>query len=289
MSARRARAWLALGAAAGLALAALELLRVEGAGLPSGAVAVVNGTPIRRETWERALAGLAADRRNPVGPEERRHALDRLVDEELLVQRGLELGLARLDRRVRSNLVHAVIDAVLADASGYAPSAPEVEAFYAENADYFAAPGRLHVRQVLVRSDGDRSDRDALDRAREATARVRAGETIPAVAGELGDPELPPLPDGPLPPAKLREYLGPTALRAVLALEPGGVSEPVRSNAGWHVLQLVAREPRRTPSLPEIEDEVRAEMRRRAGDRALRDYLDALRRDADVRVADPLP
>ena len=92
-----------------------------------------------------------------------------------------------------------------------------------------------------------------------------------------------------LPAQKLREYLGPTATRIALELEPGAVSDPVRSAMGRRVLQLVARRAGRVPLLSEIEDEVRAELRRRAGDRALRDYLDELRERADVRIVSELP
>jgi parvulin-like peptidyl-prolyl isomerase len=67
------------------------------------------------------------------------------------------------------------------------------------------------------------------------------------------------------------------------------VSHPVRSGTGYHLLQLVEREPSRTPDLSEIEDQVRAEWLRRAGDRALREYLDALRDQAEIVVAPQLP
>ena len=74
-----------------------------------------------------------------------------------------------------------------------------------------------------------------------------------------------------------------------MALEPGGVSDPARSATGYHVLQLVDREEGRVPLLEEIEKEVRAELRRRAGDVALREYLDELRERADVRTVKTLP
>jgi hypothetical protein len=63
----------------------------------------------------------------------------------------------------------------------------------------------------------------------------------------------------------------------------------VRSNAGYHVLVGLAREPGNVPPLDEIREPLRAEMRRRAGDTALRTYLDDLRRRADVRTVDALP
>ncbi len=120
-------------------------------------------------------------------------------------------------------------------------------------------------------------------------ARLRAGEPIAAVDADLGDPQIAPVPDDLLPPTKLREYLGPSATQAALEIEVGGTGAPLQSPAGWHVLQVQERGLAATPPLSEIRDEVRVEMRRRAGDRALREYLDELRERADVRIAPGLP
>jgi len=212
-----------------------------------------------------------------------------MIEEELLVQRGLELGLARYDRRVRSDLVSAVIAAVASDAEVQEPSEAELKEFYAEQSDFFTQPGRLRVRQIFFKAPArDRgTDREtaAAERAAEARERLERGEDLESVRRSLGDREILEVPDALLPAAKLREYLGPTAVRRALDLEVGAVSEPVRSGTGLHVLQLVAREPDRTPPYAELAPQVRAEWRRRAGDRALRSYLDEMRRRADVEVA----
>jgi parvulin-like peptidyl-prolyl isomerase len=288
---RRPQLLLGAGATVGLACAVIALL---GRGavrdrLPGDTVALVNGVAVRRETYERAVAALAADRLNPIGPEERRFVLERLIDEELLVQRGLELGLARHDRRVRAEVIAAVLSSIVAESAEGDPEVAEVAAFYAEHRDYFTRPGRLHVRQVLIRADGNGDTAGAQGRAAEAVQRLRAGEPFLAVQAALGDAETAVLPDGPIPVTTLREYLGPTVTRATLDLGPGEVSAPIRSAAGLHVVQMVAREPEETPPLSEIETEVRAEVRRRTGDRALRQYLDGLRRTADVRTREDLP
>jgi peptidyl-prolyl cis-trans isomerase SurA len=140
-----------------------------------------------------------------------------------------------------------------------------------------------------VRADGTRDAADAFARAREATERLRAGEPVEGVARTLGDRDVAAPPDALLTPTKLREYLGPTPARAALELEAGQVSDPVRAPDGFHVIQVVEREASAVPPLADIEAEVRAEMRRREGDRALRAYLDRLRADADVRVVETLP
>ena len=289
---RRARVLLGLGAALGLALAAAGILHGDAAApaaLPDDAVAAVNGTLVRREAYERALQALAADRRDPIGDPERQHVLDRLVDEELLVQRALELGLAQSDRRVRGDLVTAVIQAVVSQSEDQEPDDAAVAAFYAEQRDYFARSGRLRVRQIWVRGPPARDEAQARARAQEVVTRLRAGEPFAAVDAALGDRPVAPLPSDPLPAAKLREYLGPTATRAAQQLAPGEVSEALPASAGFQVLQLVALEPGEAPPLDEIREEVRAELRRRAGDLALRDYLAELRERADLKLAPVLP
>jgi len=282
---------LAIGAGAGVALAATGLVAssvTRGRGLPPGAVARVNGALVRGDDYARSLDALERDRRAGREPADRRLVLDRLIDEELLVQRGLELGLARQDARVRRDLTAAVIDAVVTEHEDGTPSDAELEAFYQRERDFFARPGRLRVRQLWCRADTAADAPSAEARARAAAASLRAGEDFAGVRTRLGDPEIAPLPDALLSPAKLLDHLGPTALRAALELEAGAVSDPVRSATGYHVLQVVEREAEWVPPREEIADEVVAEYRRRRGERALRAYLDGLRARADVETAPSL-
>jgi len=288
----RALLLLAAGAALGIVLAAAGLVghaRGLGDSLPSDAVAVVNGQVIRTEDYERVVGALTQDRRDGLADGDRRRVVDRLIDEELLLQRGLELGMARSDSRVRKDLTFAVIDSVMADVGDTQPSEARLRAFYDKRRDFFAGPGRLRVRQIFCRTPTNADAPMALDRAQQAVRRVRAGEDFDAVKRALGDPELAPLPDAPLPPTKLTDYLGPTAARTAAGLKRGAISDPVRSSTGYHVLQLLDREAGPAPSLDEIKPQVLAEYRRRAGDRALRKYLDDLRSRADVAVRQKLP
>ena len=282
---------LAIGAGAGVALAATGLVAssvTRGRGLPPGAVARVNGALVRGDDYARSLDALERDRRAGREPADRRLVLGRLIDEELLVQRGLELGLARQDARVRRDLTAAVIDAVVTEHEEDRPPDAELEAFYRRERDFFARPGRLRVRQLWCRADTAADAPSAEARARAAAASLRAGEDFAGVRARLGDPEIAPLPDALLSPAKLLDHLGPTALRAALELEAGAVSDPVRSATGYHVLQVIEREAEWVPPREEVADEVVAEYRRRRGERALRAYLDGLRARAEVEIAPAL-
>ncbi len=287
-SRRRPVVLLILGAALGALLAAAGLSSPGPTALPPGVVALVNGAPIREEDYLSAIDGVDADRREASRDADRAHVLDRLIDEELLVQRGLALDLARQDRRVRADLTQTVIDGVVTQAGETEPSDTELQAFFDAERAFFAGPGRLRVRQVFVRTTAP-SDPAALARADQAAQRLRAGEAFAAVQSALGDTPLAPVPDAALPPAKLRDYLGPTALRAALELDGAEVSDPIRSGSGYHVLQVVERQPDAVPALADIRPQVLAEVRRRAGEAALRAYLDGLRGDAAVVVREPLP
>jgi parvulin-like peptidyl-prolyl isomerase len=281
---RRALWLLTAGAVLGLVLAMAGLLgsREPGLTLPGSAVARVNDAVIRRDDYQRLLAGVERDTKEPVTDAVRTRVLDRLIEEELLVQRALELGLARADRRVRADLVSAMITSVTANAEEREPDADELRDFYAEERDFFTQPGRLRVRQIFFRVRDFSQDAEAAARAARASEKLRAGEAFAEVVRALGDEEVAPLPQALLPPQKLLEYLGPTALRAALALGPGDVSDPVRSGTGYHVLQLVESEPSRVADFDEIEALVRVEWTRRTGERALREYLDDLRARAEI-------
>jgi parvulin-like peptidyl-prolyl isomerase len=282
---------LVAGAALGIGLAVASLLDLGGAAaeLPASDVARVNGVPIRSADYLRAVAALASDRRGELSDEDKRHILDRLIDEELLVQYGVDLGLMRSDRRVRGDLVTTVLAAQVASVEGLEPSPQEVERFYAANRDFFATPGRLRVGAIWF-GDGAAKDRAAaLRRAGEAVAALRGGESLAAVRERLGDPQVAPIPDALLPPAKVREYAGPSVARALRDLSVGEVGDPIEVGGGVYVVVLREAEPGGAPPLAEIEPQVRAEMQRRAGDDAVRDTLERLRADADVRVRDKLP
>jgi parvulin-like peptidyl-prolyl isomerase len=260
-----------------------------GASLPDGVIASVNGSLIRQDDWARLVEGVESDTREPASPELRRRVLDRMIDEELLVQRAVELGLVETDRRVRADLTQAMIQSIVVETEDEEPDPGELRTFFQEEAAFFTQPGRVRAAQVFFRVRSVADEEATAARAQEAHSRLVAGQPLAEVRDELGDEEVSPLPDAMLPPAKLREYVGPTALRAVMELEPGAVSEPVRSGTGYHVFVLVDREEPALPPFDAVAKHVRAEWIRRAGDRALRGYLDNLRDDAAVVTVDALP
>lgn len=282
----RARWLLVAGCTAGIALAALGLVR--GASLPaealaSGEAARVNGVPIRSAVLERAVGALAADKREPLAAADRARALDRLVEEELLVQRALEIGLAQSEPSVRGALVQAMVDSVVAEVESREPDPAQLRRFYEENRSYFGAGERLRVERLVFRPGTRSADPGA--RAREAQRALSAGEPLEAVAERLADEPLLPLPGGLLPAPKLREYLGPDLVDVLLAAPDARWLDPLEGAEGVQLLRVLERRAAGDAAFEEVAPQVEAEWRRRESDRALRSYLDRLRADAEIVLA----
>ena len=281
--------WLLLaGAGFGLALASLGLLedRRDTVPLPSEAAARVGERLIRHVDYQRVVAGVASDLRSPTDDAMRRRVLERMIDEELLVQRALELGLAVVDRRVRGELTSGLIDSIVAEVEGRPPSDRDVELHFDENIEFFTRPGRLRARTLFfsTRRDGEDPRGGASSRVVRARERLLRGDAPDAVEESLADPQVSRLPDTLLPPSKVRDYTGPAVLSSLLDLSAGEWSEVLEAQAGFVLANVVDREPASVPELSEIEALVREDLERRRGDLALRRYLDDLRQQVPIAI-----
>ena len=137
-SERRAMTLLAVGAAAGLALAGWGLFSSAPArSVPPHAVALVNGKPILRSDWQAQVEVLQGEPWAQTTPAQRREALQAMVEEELFVQRGLELGLPDSDADVRAALSGAVRTAASADARAQALDEAALRAWFDQHPDRY--------------------------------------------------------------------------------------------------------------------------------------------------------
>lgn len=283
---RRGRRLLAAGAVLGIGLAAAGLLGSGSERADLGdAIAVVNGQPLPRDAFERFVAAVEAERRTAELPlAERQRLLDRLVDEELLLQHGIGLGLARHEPTARRVIVQSVIAAVTGAAEAREPESAELREFHARHPERFVWPGRVEIEALSVPvADGE--DAAARERAAEVAAALAGGRPLEELRAAWTDVAVPPLPGGPLPLETVRRYLGPTAALRAAELEPGVVSEPFRAASGYLVLRVLARAPEQVLPFEEVAEQVRAEWLREQGEQALVRFLADLRAAADLRVA----
>ena len=150
---------------------------------------------------------------------------------------------------------------------------------YAENPAAYQVPARVTLRQVLVPvTPGESPDR-AEAVARQALARLQAGEDwcdVHAIHGQgprCGDVGTVALSD-----------LLPELRDAARGLPIDAVSKTIRSSVGVHVVQVTSREEPRLLPFEEVKDRVREDLFNRARDERLAELLDDLRRRGEIEV-----
>ena len=248
----------------------------------SNVVAEVNDTLIHFETFEKHLFGLQNDKRNPITDQDVSFILERLIEEELLIQRGLEIGLYQSDPGVRGAIVRAMVNSIVADSQAMPVTASELENFYQENRSFFRKTERARLRHLVFRFS-DQNEEDVRNRAVLARKKLIAGEEFQDVARLYGDQVIARLPDALLPLVKIREYLGSDLLPDITSLRAGEISNILRTDKAFHLIWMKEKEDGLTPPLSEITSLVEQEFRRRRDDRALTDYLAFLKDRAAVR------
>lgn len=104
----------------GMALAWTQLAGDWGGQLPNSAAAKVAEQIIPKAEVQRAINGANTTRRETLTAEQEQQVLNRLIDEQLLLQYGLDLGLVYNNPTVRKPLVQAVMGLVRANAQSIA-------------------------------------------------------------------------------------------------------------------------------------------------------------------------
>lgn len=258
----------------------------------AGAIAKVNDRHIDRTEFAAAYQALLADKTKAPTAEDKRLVLDRLIEEELLVQRGREIGLLEGDAAVRKSIAMAVIEFVLAQSGSDALSEANLQRYYKQNQNRFAPASRLQVAQIYVPFGTDETgapDNANNDRLNQIRSALRDGESFAAVAAQYGTEILPSLPRVMLTPAKLTDYLGPDLTAAAARLPQGAISDALAGPTGWHFLKIIRNRPGRPPAYESIRPQIIDALRHQRDDAALRDYLQWLKNRADIVLADDAP
>lgn len=130
----------------------------------------------------------------------------------------------------------------------------DVDRFIADNPGVMPRETTVSLRRIFI-SFTRFSTEEAEQRAGDARARISRGDTFEEVAQEFSDD--PETRRGALLPDLVERELNPTLFDALVLLNPGDVSAPLRSSDGIHILKLESR------SKPGQSQELREEIRRR--------------------------
>ena len=269
---------LGLGLVIGIFLATLTIVEKNNISDQNWA-AKIEDQLIPFERYEMQLEGLANDKRSPLTKQDKEYVLERMIEEELLIKRAIDLGMLENNPMARGTIVQQMIKNIISEGSRIEPEEKELIEFFEENIGFFTKANRLRVRQIYFSQD-DFGDR-VLRETKNAFTRLLKGETFDQVVLSGSNSALK-VPDTLMNLSKVREYIGPSLMREAQLLKPGQFSEPKKVAGGYKIIYLVDREDAAQPEYSNIKSSVLSEFSKRRDDQSLRTYLDNLKKWYDV-------
>ncbi len=154
-------------------------------------------------------------------------------------------------------------------------SAEEVQTYYQEHEQEFTRPEQVKARHILIQVEEGASDEEvekAEQEIQKAAKRLDEGADFAQLAKEMS--EAPSADQG----GDLgwfgRDSMVQAFTEAAFALEPGEISDPVRTKFGFHLVQVSDRREAGVQPLQKVEDEIRTRLARDKAMQNLEDRLD---------------
>ena len=242
-------------------------------------IAKIDERAISKAKYESYLSSIAESRKLGLVDSDPQNILERMIDEELLIQRAIDLGMLEHNSEIRSIIIQKMINSIIAETNDLRFSKQDLEEFFNENKGFFTPSPKLHLLKLSFSSTNK-------DKAQLARDFLLAGN--PLGAKELAEPEVIKLPNTLLPAIKVREYIGPFLTQEALKLEEGEVSDLINLDDQIHLLIVVRKLIQTTPTFDELYEEIESEFIRSKGEEMLDEYLMDLRNWYDVIKADEL-
>ncbi|MDA9615039.1 GNAT family N-acetyltransferase [Pseudomonadota bacterium] len=242
-------------------------------------IAKIDDRAISKSKYESYLDSVAQSRKSGLIASDAENILERMIDEELLIQRAVDLGMLENDSELRSIIIQKMISSIIADTKNVRFSQEDLQTFFLSNQDFFAPSPKLHLLKLSFAE----SNSAQANKAREM---LLAGNL--ASAKQLADSDVIQLPNTLLPSTKIREYIGPLLTQEALKLSDNEVSQIIVSENQLHLLVVIKKLRESAGSFEEMYEEIESEYIRQQGEQMLDEYLMDLRNWYDVVKANDL-
>ena len=264
---------LVLGVFVGISLAILSSIQDTNFEVDNNWVARVGDIEISREKYLLQLEGLNLDKRAPLKEEDRAFVLERMIEEELLIQRAKDLGMFSTNTMIRGAIVQQMINMIISENSLDIVSTSQLKEFYEANKGFFTSADRLRLKQIYFSDEKG----GALERAHNAYLHLVQSNNLDEIDSKSDETALE-VPNTLMTLSKVREYIGPSLMQIAKMLKPGEFTSPKKVIGGYKIIVLLERRDASPPDFKEIRDRVKSEYQKRKDDEALRDYLNQLKK-----------
>jgi peptidyl-prolyl cis-trans isomerase C len=264
-----------LAAAAATGCLAVALL----AGSPARAaddpvLAKVNGVEIRQSDVALAEEELAPSLAQMDPATKKDNVLSFLIDLRIVAKAAEDKKLENTEdfkKRLAFTRSRLLMDNLLATEGKAATTDEAMKKVYEEASKQITGEQEVHARHILVESEDDaKAVKAELDKGADFAELAKKKSKDPGAAdgGDLG--------------FFTKEQMVPEFSAVAFTLEPGKISDPVKSQFGWHIIKVEEKRSRQAPAFDQVKGQIETYVTRKAQ----ADYVAKLREAAKVERMD---
>jgi peptidyl-prolyl cis-trans isomerase C len=238
---------------------------------PAAVVATVNGQPITQADLAVAADDPALSLPGVDDAQKKNLLVDYMVDLKVGAQaaEAAKIGeTADFKRKLAYFRDKLLLDDYLEQEAKKAVTPEAEKAVYDQSVKLMKPEEEVHARHILVDNEGE---------AKKIAARIKGGEDFAKVAAETSKDPGSKAEGGDLG-WFTKERMVPDFANAAFAMKPGQVSDPVKTQFGWHVIKVEEMRTKPTPTLAELKDQIDQHLVRKAQ----QDLILKLRADAKI-------
>lgn len=157
----------------------------------------------------------------------------------------------------------------------------EVQAHYTQNLQQFQTPEQVRATHILLKTEG-KDEAAVRKQAEDLAKQIKAGADIAELARKYSEDDASKANGGDL------DYFGrgqmvPEFEKAAFGMEPGQVSDPVKTQYGFHIIKTIDRKPAATRTLEEVRGQLTEQLQFQKAQQAIQAQAKA----ADDQIDDP--
>src|ERR1700754_5048966 len=237
-------------------------------------LAKVNGSEIKQSDVTMAEEELAPSlaQMDPATKDE--NVLAFLIDMKIVAKAAEDKKVADTDefkKRLNFTRNRLLMDSLLASEGKAATTDAAMKQVYEDASKQIAGEQEVHARHILVETEDEaKAVKAELDKGADFAelAKKKSKDPGSADGGDLG--------------FFTKEQMVPEFSAVAFALEPGKISDPVKSQFGWHIIKVEEKRNRKPPEF----DQVKAQIETYVTRKAQADYVGKLREAAKIERMD---
>ena len=278
----------------GLCLIAYELFNLkdnEKIFFERKAVAIVNNVDITEDQFLKYAINLGADIEEEEDKEILELILERMIEEELLVQRGLELNLHTKDIQVRKELIQQVINFIVKIENAELTD-DQLENYFLENIKRYESNKKIKINTIFIKSLdpesqflGTEYDYKTLENKFNQIYADIENKSFSEAKNIHNQKTFFEVPTNLINIKDCKQYLGPTICKTLSSFEKDHISNPLFYQDGFYIIKLEDNiRPKIDASFFEdMKDKVLFDYNNERDDNRLKNYIQYLKDNAKIK------